>query len=95
MGKTRPVVIVSDEARTQVLPVVNVLPIASRKPNRKIYPNEVLLKAGVAGLANESLALYSQVRTLDKKRLMKEVGNITDHDLQAEIKDALRFQFGL
>jgi mRNA interferase MazF len=36
----RPVIVISRERLNQVLPVVNVLPLTSRKsPNRTIYPN--------------------------------------------------------
>ncbi len=48
-GKTRPVLVVSDEAINQILPVVNVLPITSRKPKRKIYPNETFIPKGTGG----------------------------------------------
>ncbi len=42
-GKTRPVLVISEEEINQILTVVNVLPITSRKPDRRIYPNEVLV----------------------------------------------------
>ena len=90
-GKTRPVLIISQEAINQTLPVVNVLPITTRKPG-KIYPNEVLIHAGVGGLEKESIVLCYQVRTLDKKRLMKEIGKIDNLELQEAIIDALCFQ---
>ena len=48
-SKTRPVLVVSEEDINQILPVVNVLPITSRKAGRKIYPNEVLIPQGVGG----------------------------------------------
>ena len=41
-GKTRPVLVISQTALNDVLPVVNVLPVTSRKPYRRIYPNEAL-----------------------------------------------------
>ena len=69
-GKTRPVLVVSDEAMNEILPVVNVLPITSRRAGRKVYPNEVLLPTAVAGLLQESLVLCHQIRTLDKIRLI-------------------------
>jgi len=94
-GKTRPVLIISEEEINQILPVVNVLPITSRKPGRKIYPNEVLLAAKNCGLAKESIVLCYQIRTLDKKRLMKEMGMIEDLEIQEEITDALSFQLGI
>lgn len=47
----RPVLVVSREQINQLLPVVNIVPVTSRKhASRTIYPNEVLLSAGTAGL---------------------------------------------
>ena len=71
-GKTRPVLVVSQTALNQTLPVINVLPITSRKPNRRIYPNEALLSKHTANLTNESIVLCFQIRTLDKQRLVKK-----------------------
>jgi mRNA interferase MazF len=94
-GKTRPVLVVSEEEVNQILPVVNVLPITSRKAGRKIYPNEVLLSVGTAGLKQESIVLCYQIRTLDKKRLTKTIGKIEDLNLQESIIDAMCFQLGI
>jgi len=69
-GRTRPVLVLSDTRLNQILPVVNVLPITSRKHNRRIYPNEALIPAGIAGLDVESIVLCYQIRTLDKQRLI-------------------------
>ncbi len=91
-GKTRPVLIISATALNQILPVVNVLPITSRKPNRRIYPNEALISAGTAGLVSESIVLCYQIRTLDKQRLIRKFGTINDAKLQNQILDALKFQ---
>lgn len=68
-GKTRPVLILSDTALNDVLPVVNVIPLTSRKPGRRVYPNETLLVSGTGGLTEDSLVLCYQIRTLDKRRL--------------------------
>ncbi|KAF5410031.1 MAG: hypothetical protein C5S47_07885 [Candidatus Methanogasteraceae archaeon] len=94
-GKTRPVLVISEEEINQILPVVNVLPITSRKPDRKIYPNEVLLPAEIGGLYRASIILCYQIRTLDKRRLIREVGKIEDLEAQQEIIDALCFQLGI
>jgi mRNA interferase MazF len=94
-GKTRPVLVISEEEINQILPVVNVLPITTRKPERRIYPNEVLVSAGTGGLPNESIVLCYQIRTLDKRRLIRDMGMIEDPDLQEEIIDALVFQLGI
>jgi mRNA interferase MazF len=91
-GKTRPVLILSDTKLNQILPVVNVLPITSRKRNRRIYPNEALIPASTAGLDLESIVLCYQIRTLDKQRLLKRFGLLDETNLRAEIVAALRFQ---
>jgi mRNA interferase MazF len=72
-----------------------VLPITSRKSNRRIYPNEALLPAGTAGLTAESIVLCYQVRTLDKQRLIKSFGSLDDLNLRGEVLAALRFQLAL
>jgi len=94
-GKTRPVLIISEEEINQILPVVNVLPITSRKQGRIFYPNEVIISAGTGGLEKESIVLCYQIRTLDKKRLAKEMGELDDLELQEAINEALCFQLGI
>jgi mRNA interferase MazF len=69
----RPVLVISRERINQMLPVVNVIPLTSRKSAaRSIYPNEVLLPTSVAGLQVDSIALCYQIRTLDKSRLVEQ-----------------------
>ena len=92
----RPVLVVSRERINQLLPVVNVIPLTSRKSDvRVIYPNEVLLPAGTAGLHLDSIALCYQVRTLDKSRLERDLGALDDANLQREILEAIRFQLDM
>jgi mRNA interferase MazF len=94
-GKSRPVLIISEDQINALLNIVNILPITSRKPGRLIYPNEVLIPAGQYGLVNESIILYHQIRTVDKRRLSKTYGQINDIELQNDIVEALCFQLGI
>lgn len=94
-GKSRPVLIISEDQINELLNIVNILPITSRKPGRLIYPNEVLLPAGQFGLVNESIILCHQIRTVDKRRLSKIYGQINDTQLQGDIVEALCFQLGI
>ena len=94
-GKSRPVLVISENAINELLNVVNVLPITSRKPNRRIYPNEVLLPANIAGLPNESIILSYQIRTIDKVRLPQKFGELVDPDKQDEVYESLCFQLGI
>lgn len=92
----RPVLIISRESINQILPVVNIIPLTSRKSvARNIYPNEVLLPADIAGLKMDSIALCYQVRTLDKSRLEEDVGELVDAKLRQEVIEALRFQLDI
>jgi mRNA interferase MazF len=94
-GKTRPVLVISESALNQVLPVVNVLPVTSRKAGRRVYPNEVLLPSGTAGLTAESIVLCYQIRTLDKRRLLRLFGILDESALREEVLEALCFQLGI
>lgn len=94
-GKTRPVIIISEDAINELINTVNVIPITTRKPGRRVYPNEVLLEPALSGLPNESIVLCHQIRTLDKRRLTHLYGSLADSTKQEEIFEALRFQFGI
>jgi len=94
-GKKRPVLVVSSTRLNDILPVVNVLPVTSRKSNRRVYPNEALLPSGMAGLTKDSIVLCYQIRTIDKQRLAREFGTLDDIQLRQVVLDALSFQLGL
>lgn len=94
-GKSRPVLVISENEINGLLNVVNVLPITTRKSDRIIYPNETALAANSVGLMKESIVLCYQIRTLDKQRLTKQYGKIELRDKQKEIIAALCFQLGI
>ncbi|MEZ4960285.1 MAG: type II toxin-antitoxin system PemK/MazF family toxin [Saprospiraceae bacterium] len=94
-GKTRPVLVISEDTINSLLNIVNVLPLTSLKPGRKVYPNEAHLNAGKYGQPNDSIVLCHQIRTLDKRRLTFEYGKVDNIDKQEEITEALCFQLGI
>ncbi len=94
-GKSRPVLIISEDDINSLLNIVNIVPITSRKQGRIIYPNEVLLSTDITGLDTESIALCHQIRTIDKTRLSKKYGQISSKDIQNQIIDAVCFQLGI
>lgn len=94
-GGTRPVLVVSDEAFNQLMPVVTILPLTSRKPGRRVYPNEVLLKKGTAGLAVDSLVLAHQIRTIAKVRLRKLTGYVAEGAIRNAIRQAMKIHLTL
>lgn len=94
-GKARPVLVISDEQINQILPVVNVIPVTTLKPGRHIYSNEVRISPDHSGLPSDSILLCYQIGTLDKRRLVKNLGGIDDPVLRAAILEALTFQLAL
>lgn len=94
-GFTRPVLIISDNYINNLINTLNVIPITTRKKDRIIYPNEVLLEKDIFGLPNESIILCHQIRTLDKKRFAQFYGEIDNIKKQNEIIEALFFQLGI
>jgi mRNA interferase MazF len=87
-GGTRPVIIVSRDAINANSPVVLAVPCTTHRPHRKVYPTQVLIPAGEAGLSNDSIAMADQVRVLSKQRLLKLRGTLTPKSLN-QLEQAL------
>jgi mRNA interferase MazF len=73
----RPVVVVSRDAVNEASPVVVVVPCTTWKPERRIYPSQVVLRAPDGGLRADSIALGEQVRALAKTRLRSRWGTLS------------------
>ncbi len=86
--KSRPAVIVSNDAANQHANRVQVVPVSSKV--EKLYPCEAPI--AVQGRANKAMA--DQIMTVGKERLTGRVGMVTADELQ-RIEAALRLQLGL
>ena len=93
ISKTRPVVVVSNDKNNQFSGTVTILPITSKKLQR-IYPFEVFLPKGSGNLPKDSKAKADQIRTLDKARLVKEIGKLGHKEIE-EIEKAMKVHLGL
>ena len=91
----RPVLVVSRESANEVLPVVTVLPLTAWRSGRRVYPNEVLLPSGSAGLKNDAIAMAHQTRTVAKQRLAAPLGTIEDDDLRSAVRRAMCVRLNL
>lgn len=76
IAKTRPAVIISNDIGNQYSPRVIVAPMTSGGTQR-VYPFEVLVPAGEAGLTEPSKVLLDQIRSVDKRRLRDPLGGLT------------------
>ncbi len=88
IAKTRPALIVSNDVGNQYADRVIVAPISSGN-TEKIYPFEVLVPAGEAGLGKASKVLLDQIRTVDKQRLGNKIGALTGERME-EVNRAIR-----
>jgi mRNA interferase MazF len=90
----RPVIVVSRDAINQNSPVVIVVPVTDSKHKKRIYPSQVILKAGDGGLTKESVALGEQVRALSTVRFRRQLGHLTAASL-TQVAEALKIALDL
>ena len=91
--KTRPVVIVSNDAANRASSLVTVLPLTSNV--RTVYSFEVKLTAAETGLSKDGKAMAQQVRTIDKSRLGSVRRGVVSPEKMRLVDDALRLHLAL
>jgi mRNA interferase MazF len=90
---TRPGVVVSDPAvnDSQRFPLLAVVPITGTPAPGALYPP---LAPGSNGLTKPSCALVDQLRSIDKQRICRQYGQVSEAELAA-IDAGLRLYLGL
>ncbi len=89
----RPCVIVSghDVEKEQKYPLLCVVPISATPGEGALYPR---LSPGSSGLRKESFALVDQLRSVDKRRVLRVFGRISPTELAA-VDEGLILYLGL
>jgi mRNA interferase MazF len=89
----RPCVIITDPEviKDQRFPMVCVVPVTKTQGEGALYPS---LGPGSSGLRTRSFALVDQVRSIDKRRITKIFGQISEEELK-KIDEGLRLFLGL
>ena len=64
VGKTRPAIVLQNDRANASSPTVTVIPLSSKVS--KVYPFQVRIPAGEAGLSRTSKALCEQIRTISR-----------------------------
>ena len=91
--KTRPSIIIQNDTANRFSPVTIGAAITS-KFDEKLYPTEVLIHAGEAGLKQDSIVVLDQIRTIDKTRIVKKIGKVSAFTLK-RTDTALKISVGL
>ena len=89
----RPCVVVSDPevVTAQRYPLIAIVPITGRAGVGALYP---ALGEGASGLRRPSWALADQVRSVDKRRVQRLLGRVSEAEVAA-IDQALALYLGL
>lgn len=77
--KTRPCLIISPDEINESLQTIILAPITSTQP--RTLPTRVLLRATPeSGLSNDSYAVLDQIKSVDKVRVIKKMGEISEQE---------------
>lgn len=89
----RPCIVVSDDeaVSSQRYPLIAIVPLSARAGEGALYP---VVDAGTSGLRQRSWALVDQVRSVDKRRVVRRIGRLEDR-ARAAVDDGLRLYLGL
>ena len=91
--KTRPAVVVSNEAACRADSVIQVVPLTGL-PERSLRPYEARVESPPTGLTKPSRAMANQIRTVARHRVVRVLGRADTAELHAVI-EALRIQLGI
>jgi mRNA interferase MazF len=89
----RPALVIQMDKANAASPHTIIIPFTTRIREVKL-PSHVKIPAGVAGLAEQSVLLCEQIRVIDKRRLVRRIGNIEEEDLR-KVGVALKLILGL
>ncbi|RNI34177.1 type II toxin-antitoxin system PemK/MazF family toxin [Hanamia caeni] len=87
INKTRPVFVISNDINNQYSNTVTIIPITSN--TKAVRAFEVFVPRYEGNLPKDSKIKCDQIRTIDKTRILNEVGELSDRFI-ADIETALR-----
>lgn len=91
--KTRPAVILQNDVANRWSPITIVAAMTSQF-EEPLYPTEVRVRPPEEGLAADGVILLNQIRSMDKRRLVKRLGALKP-DTLARMNLALQVSVGL
>jgi mRNA interferase MazF len=91
-GKARPALIIQNDIGNRYSPVLIVAAVTSGERAR--FDVQVEVKAPEGGLHHDSLVLLNQIRTIDKRRVGRFCGRLSERTMQ-RVDAAIRISLGL
>lgn len=91
--KTRPALVLQNDVANRWSPITIVAAITS-KFEEPLYPTEVRLRPPEGGISAEGVVLLNQIRSIDKRRLVKRLGSVR-RETMLGVDRALQISVGL
>lgn len=92
-GGTRPVLVIQNDISNKHSPVIIIAAITS-KIFEKEFPTNVFLLKKDSSLDKDSTILLNQIRTVDKRRILKKVSSL-DNFIMKKVDLAMKISLGL
>jgi mRNA interferase MazF len=91
--KTRPALVIQNDVANRHSPITIVAAITSQF-EEPLYPTEVLIQPPEGGLTIPSVTLLNQIRSVDKRRLVRRLGALAPATM-ARVDRAILISLGL
>ena len=92
-GGVRPVLVLQNDVGNRHSPTTIVCVITSKK-NKAEIPTHIVLGKNF-GLTQDSIAMFEQIKTIDKARLRERIGMVDDPEIIAAVDRAIHISLGL
>ena len=91
--KTRPALILQNDIANRHSPITIVAALTSQF-EEPLYPTEVLITPPEGRLTVASVVLLNQIRSIDRRRLVRRLGTVTQETLE-RVNRAMQLSLGL
>ncbi len=80
-GGTRPVLVIQNDQGNKYSPTTIIAPITSNKISKE-FPTNVFIGKNDSNLDKDSTVLLNQIKTIDKRRIVKKLGFLDEFSMQ-------------
>lgn len=92
-GGIRPVLIIQNDTLNKYAPTTIIAPITSKEYTKE-YPTNVTINREDSGLRFDSTILVNQIKTIDKRRIIKKIGTL-DNSTMNKVDMAIKVSLGI